>query len=239
MAILLVRSYVFKLKETTFLSAVKNEFLDFLYVLWSRELNYIDKSVITMNELFIRIRESKLVLDKPVAKSESERLVREIVMSWQLRNPNDNTLMALIVNRFDHIALEVLEFYHFEINKSLLIFLLETENKNFLKHALLLKAFDKAIFNVPDVAHTFQALMNDGARSNFLLDVLTLIDLSGWKNKWLKSILDVFNNYCVDNYQKNQLLLSHNPLQTIVLSCELINKIQRWRRKFENDGERI
>jgi hypothetical protein len=71
------------------------------------------------------------------------------------------------------------------------------------------------------------------------MNILTLIDISVWKNKHLKELIDVINDYVEESYDKNRLLLSHNPLMSITLASELLNKIANSRRKFENECNKI
>jgi len=63
---------------------------------------------------------------------------------------------------------------------------------------------------------------------------LTLIEISVWKNKHLKELIEVINDYVEESYDKNRLLLSPNPLMSIVLAAEMITKIAKFRRKFDN-----
>lgn len=67
------------------------------------------------------------------------------------------------------------------------------------------------------------------------MNVLTLIDISVWKNKHMKDLIDIINDYVEENYDKNRLLLSPNPLMSIALACELLKNVGRNRRKFENE----
>ncbi len=71
------------------------------------------------------------------------------------------------------------------------------------------------------------------------MNILTLIDISVWKNKYLKELLDTLNEYIDDPYDKNKLLLSPNPLMTIALACEILGKVSTYRRKFENECTKI
>ena len=64
------------------------------------------------------------------------------------------------------------------------------------------------------------------------MNILTLIDISVWKNKPLKDLLEIFNDYVEEYYDKNLLLLSPNPLMSIALACEILIKIGISRRKY-------
>lgn len=71
------------------------------------------------------------------------------------------------------------------------------------------------------------------------MNILTLIDISVWKNKHLKELIEIINDYVEENYDKNRLLLSPNPLMSIALAAEILNKIGNSRRKFENECHKI
>jgi hypothetical protein len=71
------------------------------------------------------------------------------------------------------------------------------------------------------------------------MNVLTLIDISVWKNKQMKDLIGIISDYANDNYEKNRLLLSPNPLMSIALASELLNNVADNRRKFENECQRI
>jgi hypothetical protein len=71
------------------------------------------------------------------------------------------------------------------------------------------------------------------------LNVLSLIDISVWKNKRLKSLIEIINSYVEEKYNMNTLLLSPNPLMSIALACELLNKIADARRKFDRECYQI
>ena len=75
-------------------------------------------------------------------------------------------------------------------------------------------------------------ILKDGYRTNFIMNVMSLIDISVWKNKYLKDLIDIINDYVEENYDKNSLLLSPNPLMSIALASELLSKVASERRKF-------
>jgi len=54
------------------------------------------------------------------------------------------------------------------------------------------------------------------------------------KNKHLKELISTFANFASDSYATNNLLLSYNPLLTITLSAEILDKIAKTRKKLEN-----
>lgn len=81
--------------------------------------------------------------------------------------------------------------------------------------------------------------MREGYRTNFLMNILILIDISVWKNKHMKELIDIFNQFVEDSNEKNNLLLSPNPIMTICLACEILIMIINERKKFDNECSRV
>ncbi len=130
-------------------------------------------------------------------------------------------------------------YYSHFLDKELFIHCMTHGNTYFLQKALLLAAFDKMIFREDNVISQILDILSQGYRTNFLMNILTLIDISVWKNKHLKELIDVINDYVEENYDKNRLLLSPNPLMSIALASEILNKVASSRRKFENECNKI
>ena len=95
------------------------------------------------------------------------------------------------------------------------------------------------IFREESVINEILNILKEGYRTNFLMNILMLIDISVWKNKHLKDLLEVLNDYVEENYDKNRLLLSPNPLMSIALAGEIVANVARYRRKFENECVKI
>lgn len=51
----------------------------------------------------------------------------------------------------------------------------------------------------------------------------------------MKELIDIITDYVEENYDKNRLLLSPNPVMSIALAAEILKKIATARRKFENE----
>ena len=130
-------------------------------------------------------------------------------------------------------------FYSDFLDKDLFIACLKQGNNVFLQNSLLVAAFDKLIFREEAVIEQILGVLKQGYRTNFLMNVLTLMDISVWKNKQMKDLIGILQDYAEDNYDKNRLLLSPNPLMSIALAAELLTNVGRNRRKFENECTRI
>jgi len=108
-----------------------------------------------------------------------------------------------------------------------------------LKGALKLSAFEKMIFREDNIVNEFIKLLKGGSRTNYLLNVLNLVDLSIWKNQHLKELIGVIDEYESNPMEENRLLLSYNPIMSICLAAEILTKIAISRRKLENECKRI
>ena len=81
------------------------------------------------------------------------------------------------------------------------------------------------------VVHTMLSFFKeDGSKTNFILNVLLLTDITLWKTHYLEELIEIFEEYL----EGNQLLLSYNPLMSIALTCDLLTKIGKSRKMFHD-----
>lgn len=220
------------------IKALSQDNYQWLQFLWAFDKNYIgqrqreDAHFITFEQLF------ELVFKQHIeSKFIAEKKIKEIV-DWKILS-SDNILVALLSHNLDDLTIQYMGYFSHFLDKDLFIFTMMHGNNIFLQNALLLAAFDKLIFREEIVIENVLNVLKDGFRTNFLLNVLTLIDISVWKNKHMKDLIDIINDYVEENYDKNRLLLSPNPLMSIALASELLNSVAQNRRKFENECSRI
>ena len=95
------------------------------------------------------------------------------------------------------------------------------------------------IFREEDVISEILRNLKEGSRTNFLLNVLMLIDISIWRNKQLKELIDIIKDYIEESYDKNRLLLASNPIMAIALTAEILVYISDQRKKFENECNKV
>jgi hypothetical protein len=80
-------------------------------------------------------------------------------------------------------------------------------------------------------------MLDDGSKTNFILNTLNMVDISVWDNLKIEQLLDKFKNFVEEIFENNRLLMSYNPLMSIALSAELCDKISNAREKFKNDAK--
>ena len=79
-------------------------------------------------------------------------------------------------------------------------------------------------------------MLDDGSKTNFILNTLNMVDISVWNNTKIEELLIKFENFTTVIFDGNKLLMSYNPLMSIALSAELCDKISKAREKFKNDA---
>jgi hypothetical protein len=119
----------------------------------------------------------------------------------------------------------------------LFLFGITNGNDLFTKTVLRKNIFDKQIFKQAKVVDEMISMLNDGSKTNFILNTLNMVDISVWDNKKIEELLEKFSNFVEEIFDKNKLLMSYNPLMSIALSAELCDKISNARAKFYNDAK--
>jgi hypothetical protein len=234
--------YEFIIKEEMFANAIFTENYQWLFFVWATRKNFIgsrldqNSSFITFEQLFEMI----LKISKENKFGERNRVERNIkrVLDWRIQpdeNINNNIIRCLLAHHLDVMAVDYMGLYNKLLNKDLLIYCIDHGNIYFLRNALLLAAFDKMLFREDQVIIELLTILKRGYSTNFILNILSLIDISVWKNKRLKSLIEIINDYVDDKYARNRLLLSPNPMMSISIACELLSKIADARRKFDSE----
>jgi hypothetical protein len=233
----MIAYYDTDVNEDIIIEAIDKNYYMLLNYIWAFAKNLHEtqgkqQDLITYNELLHSIK-----FVKGDDKKSIDAFARSIV-TW-LVETDDNILIALLEHQYDELALDYIGYYTDFINDELLLYCLKNGNELFLKGALKLSAFDKMIFRQDNVVTEFINLLKSGSRTNYLLNILTLVDLSIWKNQHLKELIQVFDEYESNPLDENRLLLSYNPIMGICLAAGILTKIGNSRRKLENECKRI
>ena len=122
------------------------------------------------------------------------------------------------------MAIYYMGYYSDYLKEGLFVYALRNNNSDFMKEALQIQAFDKSMYtNMQVVRAILSFFERDPSKTNFILNVILLTDISQWKTTLLEKLIEIFESF-VDS-DANILLLSYNPLLTIVLPCDLLVKI--------------
>ena len=73
--------------------------------------------------------------------------------------------------------------------------------------------------------------LEDGSKTNNILNVLMLAEVTLWPNTPLGKLIETFENF-IDAYETNRLLLSYNPMMSIALTADLLTKIAKKRPRY-------
>ena len=235
-ACIITAYYEVALEEEMIIRALANSNYEWLMFVFGFDKNYIgprhkkDAPAIPIKyvHLFDMILRHYGLKQYPLAIEKIQ-----VVCDWKIVS-TDNILIALLEHHIDEVAIKFMGYYNHFMDKELFIFCMTHGNNLFLQRALLLSAFDKLIFREEQVINEILHILKEGYRTNFLMNILALIDISVWKNKHLKDLIDIINDYVEQDYDKNRLLLSPNVIMTIALAAEILINISRARKKFDN-----
>jgi hypothetical protein len=153
-----------------------------------------------------------------------------LVCEWFMTNDED-ILWALLAVQQEELCLYYMGHYSHFLTKELFVFALESGSNKFMQDALAMGAFEKNIFKNKKVIGSMLGIFEtDGSKTNFILNVLVLTDISQWPYQYIIEIISLFENFIGEEYQDNRLLLSYNPLLSIALTADLLTKIGEARR---------
>jgi hypothetical protein len=218
-------------------SAFDHKYYEWLSYVWAFGKNYIGArrnkgKKLCFEELFTALKEMKRS-SKAAAANKFFVDTLKIVCKWYTYG-DDDILRALLFHFQDEIVLEFCGYYKKFLTVPLFLYALQHGNKAFMQGALLMGAFDTQIFKEDEVIMALLAYFSDGSKTNYILNVLLLCDVTLWKNKWLKELINMFENFAGESYDKNRLMLSYNPMMSIALSADLLTKIGEGRRRFKD-----
>lgn len=96
-----------------------------------------------------------------------------------------------------------------------------------------MKAFDQSMFkNTKVVKAMLSFFENDGSKTNFILKVILLTDISQWKPNLLDKLLELLGAFIEED--SKVLLLSYNPLLTLTLTCDILVRIGQAKKIFRD-----
>lgn len=150
---------------------------------------------------------------------------------------DDNILQALLNHSLEEECLKYMGYYSRYLNKELFLYALSHNNDVFMQKALLMGAFSEhELFEREnrEVINEMLAHFEDGAKTNFILNIFHLLGFDLWKNDEIASLLDSFENFSEDNYLENRLILSYNPLMSIALTAEILMHISKTRKRYRD-----
>ena len=81
------------------------------------------------------------------------------------------------------------------------MFALQNGNESFVENSLLNSAFDqKDLLDQNVIIFILTIFELDGSKTNFILNVLLLLDISLWKIRYLERLISMFDNYINSPY---------------------------------------
>ena len=116
----------------------------------------------------------------------------------------------------------------------LLKFALNNFNELFLKHSLRNSIIGSQVMIDKDIVNEIFSLFRKRMRSELILNVLLFSDLSRWEQTHLRTLLGMLAEMVNEEIEQNRILLAYNPILTIALSAEFLDKISSSKNIFRH-----
>lgn len=130
---------------------------------------------------------------------------------------------------------EISTFYIDNADRDLLIFALDNFNEHFLKFALRNSIIGLNLMAQSSIIEHILGLFKKGAKSELLLNVLLFSDFTRWEQINLRALLEMIKEIVTEEHEQNRILLSYNPILTIALGSEYLNKISDVKNIFRHE----
>ena len=248
LACIVIKYYNIEIRDVQMNKMIRNKQYLLLKHIWKAEKNYIEIEDIEETKKFTYIdlikefksleqqTDDDVPSKKPRRLKDAEQYI-QVLSKWVFKC-NDNFLQALLYYDYEHIALELMGIFYHDMTQELLMYCFEKGKEIFLSKSLELSAFNQIYFRDEQIVRKFLDLLKSGLQTNYYLNILTSIDISMWRTNQIKELIEVLETYKDENHEKNQLMLSYNPLMTIALACESLTQIAKNRKKLENQATR-
>jgi len=139
--------------------------------------------------------------------------------------------MILLLTPCSEFAL----FYIENANRDLLIFSFDNYNEVFLKYALRNSIIGINLMADPDVIEHILGLFEKKAKSELILNVLLFSDFTRWETIKMKTLLGMLEEMISEEHEQNRIMLCYNPIMTIALACEFLDKISSNKNIFRHE----
>jgi hypothetical protein len=108
-------------------------------------------------------------------------------------------------------------------------------NEVFLKYALRNSIIGINLMTQPFVIEHILGLFEKKAKSELILNVLLFSDFTRWETAKLNSLLDMLKEMISEEHEQNRIMLCYNPIMTIALGCEFLDKISSNKNIFRHE----
>jgi hypothetical protein len=87
----------------------------------------------------------------------------------------------------------------------------------------------------PDVIEHILGLFEKKAKSELILNVLLFSDFTRWETIKMKTLLGMLEEMISEEHEQNRIMLCYNPIMTIALACEFLDKISSNKNIFRHE----
>ena len=202
LACLLTAYYELSLDEESFYQAVDNQNFMWLSYVWAFGKNYVgSRRQATSRKVIIKALLE--IINRVYAKTPRRiESCCESVCKWFIKGDKDehNMLWGLLSQYQELLCLKYMGYYWRFLDMGLFIYALSNNNTTFMQKALRMQAFEKQMYREDYVVSTMlQFFKEDPSKTNFILNVLLLTDISLWRPVYLELLLEIFESYLEGN----------------------------------------
>ena len=72
----------------------------------------------------------------------------------------------------------------------------------------------------PDLIDEVLNILSTGSKSELILNILGYMDLLRWTRSQIKRFINQMRQCVIENFEKNPITISYNPILLIALACE-------------------
>jgi hypothetical protein len=117
----------------------------------------------------------------------------------------------------------------------LLKFAINNENEVFLKYAFRLEVFPAKILSSSLIITFLMDVLQDGTKTELMLNVLIFCDFGSWSHNQIQDFIDFLGEMVDPDKEQNMMYKSYNPILSICLCCEFLEKIGEAISNFAHD----
>jgi hypothetical protein len=90
-----------------------------------------------------------------------------------------------------------------------------------------------------DIVYKVIDILNHGAKTELVLNVLLFTDFTRWEQKLKRRFIDEVKEILQSGHEKNRILLCYNPIMSISLCCEFLDRVGATANIFKGECKKI
>ena len=108
-----------------------------------------------------------------------------------------------------------------------------------MRHALDKQLFSEEYLSDENVVAELLSLLSTKAKTEFVLNCMNYANFASWLQTDLSEFIECMREMTENLHYENRIVLTYNPILTIILACEHLERIGAEISAFKHDGETI